>query len=78
MRQRVKYSIGLSPTSYLNLRAKIEREMPTCWANFFTLHGLAGSSCIAVMAVLTSVEHADAGENKAGTRPTLNSSPIWK
>src|SRR5580700_676497 len=52
IRQRVKYSIGGTPTVSLNLSAKIDRDMPARCPNSSTVQSCAGSSCIDVIAAL--------------------------
>jgi len=52
MRQRVRYSMGESPTVCLNLRAKVERDMPAHSASFCRVQGWAGAACMALMAAL--------------------------
>src|SRR5580704_15596534 len=55
IRQRVKYSIGDTPTVSLNLNAKIDRDMPARCPNSSTVQSCAGSSWIDVIAALIAL-----------------------
>src|ERR1700737_4477230 len=46
IRQRVRYSMGDSPTVCLNFRAKVDRDMPARAASSCNVQRCAGSSCI--------------------------------
>jgi hypothetical protein len=60
IRQRVRYSIGPSPTNRRNRAAKPDRDMPTSTASVATDQRRAGSRWIAVIAAPTCLsESAD-------------------
>ena len=52
IRQRVRYSIGDTPTIWRNLSAKVDRDMPPRRANSSTVQSCAGSLCIDAIAAL--------------------------
>src|SRR5271155_4552546 len=52
IRQRVRYSMGDSPTVCLNFKAKVDRDMPARFPSSCNVQQCAGSSCIELIAAL--------------------------
>ena len=50
IRQRARYSMGVSPTVFLNFWAKLDRDMPADSASSCKVQPCAGSSCMALIA----------------------------